>query len=407
MKESFNYLIFLHIFHCVHTEQTNEILKKEIEAVAAESRSLAAELADMLLKLEVQDLREKAVEAAVVGDHENVKTVLDKMVARLHDIKDEDAMKDKNKNEKIRNTTSDTADSYEKPEIDSNHKVLGSQPENEMKSNSKEHKSNQDVPIADHVKVTKLPKIIIANSYNKYENLETKTEKLEYHLNSLENVAKEIQKLAFSAKSEEDINFVNQLTEIFDSMAEELSVDEITISLDLNLEKRGKLEKMEKNIEKMLDLLVTVVKEFREARQKKQIAAINRILEESDKITMKKLDKHKGVKEPRISGSQTEDKKPIHSLRINEIKDTRQPSETKNPVIIRRKSKQLDDGLITDDSDDKDNDDDKEGKVESDDCQDSVARSRVSVCVPTFHVKHKDVKFYSKAKKESKHCFNV
>merc|ERR1719348_574768 len=97
MRGTFCYLILLQILQCSKAEQTNDdndndAIKKEIEAVAAESRSLAAELAQMLLRLEVQDLREEAVEAAVVGNDESVKEVLSEMVKRIQNIEDEGAL---------------------------------------------------------------------------------------------------------------------------------------------------------------------------------------------------------------------------------------------------------------------------------------------------------------------------
>ena len=64
-------------------DQRNEAIIEEIEAVASESRSLANELADMLSVLEVADLREEAVEFAVIGDNAKVQSVLKAMVDRI------------------------------------------------------------------------------------------------------------------------------------------------------------------------------------------------------------------------------------------------------------------------------------------------------------------------------------
>ena len=73
---------------CYHAEATNEDLKEEIEAVATESRRLAKELAEMLLRLEIQDLGEEAVESAVIGDNKKVQEVLNEMVARIHTLEE-------------------------------------------------------------------------------------------------------------------------------------------------------------------------------------------------------------------------------------------------------------------------------------------------------------------------------
>jgi len=62
------------------------ILREEIEAAAFESRQLADELADMLARLEVEDNREEAVEAAVIGDQNTVEEALKEMVDRIEDL---------------------------------------------------------------------------------------------------------------------------------------------------------------------------------------------------------------------------------------------------------------------------------------------------------------------------------
>ena len=72
--------------HCVYAESKNTALKEEIQAVTSESRSLANELAEMLLRLEVQDIRAEAVESAVVGDDEKVQILLKEMLTRIQNL---------------------------------------------------------------------------------------------------------------------------------------------------------------------------------------------------------------------------------------------------------------------------------------------------------------------------------
>ena len=50
----------------------DEILRSEIESAAKESRALADDLAAMLARLEAEENREEAVDAAVIGDNEKV-----------------------------------------------------------------------------------------------------------------------------------------------------------------------------------------------------------------------------------------------------------------------------------------------------------------------------------------------
>jgi hypothetical protein len=89
MKLTSSYFVVQLLYSCCHAEARNEALKEEIEAVSTESRSLAKELAEMLLRLEVQDLREEAVESAVIGDNKKVQKVLNEMVARIHTLEAE------------------------------------------------------------------------------------------------------------------------------------------------------------------------------------------------------------------------------------------------------------------------------------------------------------------------------
>ena len=64
-------------------EITDDILRSEIESAASESRALADELAEMLSRLEVEEVRKEAVEAVVVGDDKKVETVLKDMIEKI------------------------------------------------------------------------------------------------------------------------------------------------------------------------------------------------------------------------------------------------------------------------------------------------------------------------------------
>merc|ERR1711970_952112 len=63
--------------------QVDEVLKSEIEQAASESRHLADELAGMLDRLEIEEDRSAAVNAAVLGEQEEVEAALKVMVERL------------------------------------------------------------------------------------------------------------------------------------------------------------------------------------------------------------------------------------------------------------------------------------------------------------------------------------
>merc|ERR1712083_1220798 len=64
----------------------DEILRSEIESAAKESRALADDLAAMLARLEAEEKREEAVDAAVLGDNKKVKEALTKMVDKIEEL---------------------------------------------------------------------------------------------------------------------------------------------------------------------------------------------------------------------------------------------------------------------------------------------------------------------------------
>lgn len=64
----------------------DELLKSEIEVAAAESRKLADDLAGMLERLEIEDDRSTAVDAAVLGDQDEVEAALKEMVEKIENL---------------------------------------------------------------------------------------------------------------------------------------------------------------------------------------------------------------------------------------------------------------------------------------------------------------------------------
>ena len=58
----------------------DKVLKSEIEQAASESRHLADELAGMLDRLEIEEDRSAAVNAAVLGEQEEVEAALKVML---------------------------------------------------------------------------------------------------------------------------------------------------------------------------------------------------------------------------------------------------------------------------------------------------------------------------------------
>jgi len=193
-------IVLIHIFISNQIKaDTKEAIKEEIEAVASESRSLANELAEMLSVLEVEDLRNEAVESAVIGDDEKVQNVLKAMVERIN---------------KLESKTDEVSDV-------------------ELKDGFKE-----------------LPTTSAFSD---------KEQRLKNSLDNLEVVANEIKHLALTAKSKDEISSVNKMAKILETMTAKLSLDEVKISVDLVLGRDDKINTVENDIEGMIDSLVEVV----------------------------------------------------------------------------------------------------------------------------------------------------
>ena len=68
------------------TDSTDALLRLELEEAASDSRLLAEELADMLARLDTENSRQEAVEAAVVGDEVRVEAALQEMLSKLEGL---------------------------------------------------------------------------------------------------------------------------------------------------------------------------------------------------------------------------------------------------------------------------------------------------------------------------------
>ena len=85
-----------------HADQKHDELKEEIEAVAIESKHLANELAEMLLAMEVEELKEKVVDSTFIRDDQHIKDALKATEARIKNLENdlaERADKDNEENE--------------------------------------------------------------------------------------------------------------------------------------------------------------------------------------------------------------------------------------------------------------------------------------------------------------------
>ena len=83
--ESLVLILILSLFS-QYVTAADDILRAEIEEAALDSKLLADELAEMLARLELDEDREDAVEAAVKGDDLKVETALQDMLDKLEGL---------------------------------------------------------------------------------------------------------------------------------------------------------------------------------------------------------------------------------------------------------------------------------------------------------------------------------
>ena len=69
-------------------DSTDDLLRLELEEAASDSRLLAEELAGMLARLDTENSRQEAVEAAVVGDDVKVEAALQEMLSKLESLEE-------------------------------------------------------------------------------------------------------------------------------------------------------------------------------------------------------------------------------------------------------------------------------------------------------------------------------
>merc|ERR1711874_668746 len=96
------------------------------------------------------------------------------------------------------------------------------------------------------------------------EKEERRDDILKSSLNKLEKVAIEIEKLARSAKSEEEIAAVHQLTQILEEMASALTLEEVRLSVDVTLSKEEKISSLKESVDHLLEYLREVMNELKE-----------------------------------------------------------------------------------------------------------------------------------------------
>ena len=100
-------------------------------------------------------------------------------------------------------------------------------------------------------------------------NEKNKADRLKTSLEKLESVAFEIENLAKTATTDEDIETIQELTAILEEMTSALAFEEVRLSVDINFNKKNKeVDEFEENIKNMLKYLQTVVEDLKKSQLK-------------------------------------------------------------------------------------------------------------------------------------------
>ena len=260
-----------------HADQKHDELKKEIEAVAIESKHLANELAEMLLAMEVEELKEKVVDSTFIRDDQRIKDALKATEARIKNLENDlaeraDKDNEENENGDGKEITFSKKERLRKPlkklekiveEIktialagDSEEKIQKilkdmderiTQLEKESNTRNYEHEVGERIPIKENQDLTLS------------EEFSNKEERLRGALTKFKHISKELKSLNLSSESQDDTVSVSQLAKIVEAMTAKLSLDEMQISVDLAFGKGKKISIVKNDIETMIDSLVDVV----------------------------------------------------------------------------------------------------------------------------------------------------
>jgi len=326
-------------------DPADEILRSEIESAAKESRALADELAAMLARLEAEEDREEAVEAAVVGDNKKVKEALTEMVDKIEEL-------------------------------------------------------------AEASEVSNLSKLTGA-----VKNEKIREEELKNTLEELEIVASQIEEVASSAQSSDDINAIETMAELLQSVSDK--VEEKTNNIDSDNEKstkevdrESKSTSLELNgIDEMIKSLEKVTHDLRELNVQSEEEDIKHTLEinEDKPISMRRKQKALDLESSlnqEDDASKTEEKNSIREPKELDIEKT---TEEDNELDEYKESKNPQEKIVETKREPKELEEPKEGE----ECTEKEATNRVRVCVPKFSTVDNTVHLYSGEVKEERHCYDV
>jgi len=269
-KYCFSLLISSSFLVLITAEDFQETLRKEIEAVATESKHLADELADVLLGMEVEDLKEKTGS----GDQQNknIESAIDAMETRIKKLEG--------------NLKYDTKESFEEGNINDSKKVVRiskgealRQPLEKLEMIVKEIKgiALSDDSEGDFMKIIKdmnrriseleeknikdyavetSNKSVKSQELTLIKEFPSKEESLRGALNKFKNISRDLNNL--NSPQDLTVESENRFGKVIKAMATKLSLDEMKISIDLAFGKGKKMKIVKNDFETMIESLMGV-----------------------------------------------------------------------------------------------------------------------------------------------------
>jgi len=328
-------------------DPADDILRSEIESAAKESRALADELAAMLARLEAEDDRIEAVEAAVVGDTQKVKEALTEMVDKIEELAE--ASEDSNLSKLAGAVKGERLNEEELRKTLEELEIVATQIEDVASSAD----SSGDI-----IAIEKMAKL-----------LQTVSDKVKEKTKNI-NVTESAKTSNEETKSTSlELNGIDEMIESLEKVTHDLR--------DLNVQSENENNERSQNLNKNNTIFI--------ARQPKSLD----------------LELNKPVAIQSVSEYDKEDDAEINSKREPKeldikIKDSlSEQKEMKSSIYKKNKVDTIK----------------EPGKLENtkkdEECTDNEVTNRVKVCVPKFPKDSKPVQLYSGAVVEERHCFDV
>ena len=367
--ESLVLLLLLSVVSFQHVSAQDDLLRAEIEEAAFDSKILADELAAMLARLEVDDSRQEAVEAEVIGDDIKVESALKEMLDKI---------------ESLELAAEDNADTPEftgtlEERIEKETELIKT-----LETLETVAKEIDEVSSVKQLKTIDEMTELLTRINSKIENSvgdESKTKeglKTSLHLNGIVGMIKSLEKVTTDLR---DIQ--GNIDDYFDSDSE-------------NKEKGSKKD----------DDASTEV-EDRENESSSSDEESDSTVNKSKSET-KPSNKSRQNKEPKQKsrkGKQLDD-----DADYADYEDFNESTDDAEVIDDVFNNESGDDAPAAKEEDRSSGGDKKTGyakEEENEDCEDTEAKNKVRVCVPKFSSQEQTVNLYSSRPEDVRHCYDM